>query len=407
MLSGGEMRIGIMGGYGFNNVGDEAQLSACIRSLKSIGRDDLVVFTPNEKFTSEYHEIETAPASRNVLFLEGIFPFYSAVFPYLTTNIKALSKFTMIIPMLMLGFLFIGSVLFKKHINISPLYGNFISKLYALDRLHFSGGGYFTKDTFSRLLDFCFIILACRILNIKVNMSGQTLGLWDNKYLFYFVKFCIKDIENISLRDINSSKNYINDLNVNINLEEICDDAYGIDVSHSSSEMYAVLHFHFWGNSNNLKYKNKVFKIYENIVLTLKKKGVGSVLMSMTPTDDDGLSEFSKLYDLKYSSSKDCFKEKMNVYAKSLGVITMKHHPIIFGFVHNKPVVSLYDSTYYKQKNDGAFNSVSIPIRNINLNTDEMDMCLEQFPYEFTSSWEGVVNRNIERRSEWFKRIYG
>lgn len=400
------MKIGVMGGYGFNNAGDEAQLMATIKSLKAIGVDDLVVFTPDEDFTSKYHNVKTFLASRVAIFFEGRLPFYNARFPYKTFLFKEWVKFLLVIPLFVLGVCFLANTWLSKNFKFCVFNRKFIKQLESLDYLHFSGGGYFTKDTFSRLIDFCFIMIACRILGVTVNMSGQTLGLWDAPILKKFVGFSVKGIKNISLRDVDKSCNYLKDLDVPCCVTEICDDAYGVDVKSIRCENYIILHFHLWGKSRDIKYKKMIFDFYSKILSVMNSKNYRSVLVSMTPTDDKAMNEFSKKYNVEISSSDDSFARKMDLYAGCNGVITMKHHPIIFGFLFNKPVVSFYDSPYYKQKNDGAFNSMSIPVSNFEITDFDFNVGLFDFPYEFKAEWGVQIANKVNERKKWFEAVY-
>lgn len=405
-MLGGDMKVGIMGGYGFNNVGDEAQLSACIKSLTDNGIEDIVVFTPNQEFTRKYHNVSTVDATRNAIYKENFLPFYNAIYPKFSLDYKSLLKSIMIAPMLFLGFMFVVNAILYKKIGVCFFNRAVIKNIFNLDCLHFSGGGYFTKDTFSRLLDFSFVMIVCRILDVQVRMSGQTLGMWDNRILKSFIRFSMKSVRSVSLRDVGKSKKYLEMLNLDMDISEICDDAYGIKIKESSFKESIVLHFHYWGRSSDKEYHEKIEKIYLSILNSLALKGYNCIMMSMTPTDDFGLSAFSQKYAVDFSSSNDSFDRKVCIYKSSLGVITMKHHPIIFGFIFNKPVLSFYDSPYYKQKNDGAFQSVSIPVHNYNLNDVDFLTMIKDFPYTFDEKYTSSIKEKIIHRDKWFSQNY-
>lgn len=401
------MKIGVMGGYGFNNVGDEGQLSACLRTFKQMGHEDLVVFSPNEEFTSRYHDVLTYPATRNTVYLEAKLPFYkSAKKPQVSMNWKNIIRSLMAFPLMFMGLLFVLNVYLFKLIGWCPLYRETIKNIKSLDRLHFSGGGYFTGDTYSRLLDFSIVMIVCRIFGVNVTMSGQTLGLWGKGILSKFVKYAIKEVSSISLRDKDKSRIYLEDIGYTGSIDEVCDDAYGIEKSLSNDEDYVILHFHYWGNSLNVEYHEKVKQIYVGILNNLKGRGFNCVLMSMTPTDDDAMKEFSDNNGVEFSSSDESFDRKMSIYSSSNGVITMKHHPIIFGFLHKKPVISFYDSPYYKQKNDGAFESVFMSNKNILLDYDLALKEVSEFPYNISGDSSKGIDFKINERKEWFVDKY-
>lgn len=394
------MRIGIMGGYGFNNAGDEAQLRACISEIKKHNKTaDLVVFSPNPQYTSDTHDVHSIPSSRTNVFYEKIFPFYSCSFDLRLKSVKSVIKCTFLIPMFIIGFFLVFSALLHKNTRTCILFRSFLHELSRLDHLHFSGGGYFTGKTCSRLIDFSFIMICCRIYSIPVTMSGQTIGLWP-KWISPFLAFAFKAVSSVSVRDGDYSRSWIEKIS-NIKVDFTCDDAYGIykGDDEETSKAYHILHFHSWSDNSDI-YKLKIFQFFSEIVECLGKEKV--ILVSMTPTDDKWLTEFSKEFDVAISSANDPLEYKLLIFRNCLSVITMKHHPIIFGLSFSKPVISFFDTEYYEQKNSGAYLCHSCENNNFAVE-------------DFDSSQINTILKNINicstevkenQRTEWFKNVF-
>lgn len=394
------MRIGIMGGYGFNNAGDEAQLSACMSEIKQHNQNaKLVVFSPNPQYTISTHDVHSVPSSRTNVFYEKIFPFYSCSFDLRMRSFKSVVKFCFLLPMFIIGFTLVLSACFHKFTRICILYRSFLHELSRLDHLHFSGGGYYTGKTCSRLVDFSFVMICCRIYAIPVSMSGQTIGLWP-RWVNPFLKCAFKAVSSVSVRDGDYSSRWIEKIS-KIKVTFACDDAYGIsrDINQKTTPAFHILHFHSWSN-RSVAYKIKLFEFYSKIVERLGKENV--ILMSMTPTDDQWLFEFSKKFDVALSSANDPLEYKLLIFKSCLSVITMKHHPIIFGLSFGKPVISFYDSDYYKQKNSGAY--LCHNCQNNNFEIEEFD------PTKIDTVIKNVLICNTavkeSQRTHWFRNVF-
>jgi polysaccharide pyruvyl transferase WcaK-like protein len=399
-----------MGGYGFGNIGDEAQLSACIATIQESGAQ-MTIFTPNVELSRETHgSYYYTEASRTCLFLEKRLPFYRAAMPRSATP-KELFKFLMIFPMFLIGWFFLFNVFLYRAGIRKVFFYRFISELARLDQLHFSGGGYFTGKTFSRLVDFCFVIRACRMLAVDITMSGQTVGMWNYPVIRPFVENTIKTIKAISLRDRGKSKVSLLGVISDAKIEEICDDAYGYQFreflpNNISLSKFIVLHFHDWGHQGNSVYHQRIIDSFSKISSSLLQQGFGVSVISMTPSDDNLMKKFvTENPRAKVYLSNSSMDERISLFRDCSGVVTMKHHPIIFALRYSKPVICMYDSEYYHQKNIGALQCVGIndSIYPLDIVSEKGFWNLMEFPYGFETKWEDEVQRFVSDRDAWFR----
>lgn len=184
-----------MGGYGYKNTGDEAQLNANLKMLKKEFPDYLIkVLTPNQRYTYfEHEQCLVGEAPRVAFFNQGESKLYE-----LDTPFKRV-KF------LIIGFLlYINAYLVRAGLPTFLLTAKKAALLYEIfssDAIFFSGGGYLTGKTLSRLWDGIFLIRIADVFKVPVFLSGQTIGVWSGKFTKTFAKWGLSKAKIITTRD--------------------------------------------------------------------------------------------------------------------------------------------------------------------------------------------------------------
>lgn len=386
----------VLGGFGYGNVGDEAQLACDIKELKNyFHKSDITVLSPNPQYTSIQHEnINSIYAPRVAFFDQGKSKLYAIQYKN-TKNIfyRIANQCLKLLFLFRIFWIYINARLIKAGSPIALLKPQRIVLLEALknsDFVFFSGGGYLTGATLSRLWDGILFIKLASIFGKPVFLSGQTIGIWNSKFTKAFSRWAFKDVKEITVRDPDDSFRALQELNLpnRVNYNVCCDDALfcekaktedididGLDIMDGN---YIVIQFHYWG-ANNPDEK----AIIRNYITSIVQRNANSkiVFISMTPSDEDSIADFfsenentANIFVLKYNYD---YQVVRTVIANALYCITMKHHPIIFALGETVPVISLNYSQYYQHKNTGALKLFNMDKYAINMETDSVEQVME------------------------------
>ena len=169
-----EKTILVIGGHGYGNAGDEAQ---CAETLKTLARRypdfRILDLTPDTDYSGREHpDFAHAAASRVVLFNHR-----QERDRYKTDS--RLDKVRFIWTSLRV----LAAAWLLKHglpvFTVGRRKAAFLRQLSQARMLYFSGGGYLTGATQSRLWDAMLICLLCQMFAVPVVMSGQQIGCWS------------------------------------------------------------------------------------------------------------------------------------------------------------------------------------------------------------------------------------
>ena len=379
----------ILGGYGYGNTGDEAQLNESIKLMNNNFKDyDIIVLTPNIEYTKKSHNIENADlAPREAFFNSG-----SPDTIYWIKNKK--EEKLMIKRMKKIYTL----ALLKKYFRIK-IKDNKVEHLISLikdaDLVYYSGGGYLTGMTLSRLFDGCLFISICKLFKVPVVLSGQTIGLFRNNFDKRISKRAFNYAKIITLRDPEESPKALESIGIK-NYQVMFDDALFCDKWENSNDINDLLKYagikekdficfqmHFWG----VKTQEDKIKLLDNLKYCIKIikntfKNIPILLFPMVESDYREEMEFldflngeENIFLLKYDYD---FRKIRAIISKSLFCITMKHHPIIFAIGEKKPVISLAYSKYYIHKNEGALKIFGLEKYNINIEDKDFENIFAQ-----------------------------
>jgi polysaccharide pyruvyl transferase WcaK-like protein len=208
----------LLGGYGYGNVGDEAQLSQNIKLWREYVPDfEIIVLSPYPEYTAKTHQCKSDYASREVFFDQDKKSYFWR------ENLKfKLIYFYTYFKLTINCYL---KRIFSFYFFLTKEESHFLNTLINAQYVHFCGGGYLTGKTKSRLWDGLMIMHLCRILKITYFLTGQTIGLFEGKVENFLCKRGFFGAKKISLRDPVKSKNELLNLGVMCELIGLGDDA--------------------------------------------------------------------------------------------------------------------------------------------------------------------------------------
>lgn len=379
----------ILGGYGYGNTGDEAQLNESIKLMNNNFKDyKIIVLTPNIEYTKKAHNIENADLAPR----EAFFNSKSPDTIYWIKNKK--EEKLMIKRMKKIYTLALLKKYFRVKIKDEKI-ERLISLIKDADLVYYCGGGYLTGMTLSRLFDGCLFISICKLFKIPVVLSGQTIGLFRNNFDKRISKKAFNYVKIITLRDPEESPKALESIGIK-NYQVMFDDALFCDKWENQNDINDLLKYagikekdficfqmHFWG----VKTQEDKIKLLDNLKYCIKIikntfKNIPILLFPMVESDYREEMEFldflngeENIFLLKYDYD---FKKIRAIISKSLFCITMKHHPIIFAIGEKKPVISLAYSKYYIHKNEGALKIFGLEKYNINIEDNDFENIFAQ-----------------------------
>ncbi len=357
--------IVISGGYGYRNVGDEAQLAFNLSFIKKHFSDYRpIVLSPNPDYTRQTHGVESEYAPRVVFFNSNSRSHYGK------SNLHFKLMFFLKTPRLLLNARLAYANL--PLIWIHPDEARLLGVLNNARALLLSGGGYLTGSTLSRLWDNALLIRLAHTMNIPVVASGQTIGVFKSFPTRMIAKWGLKKVQYITVRDKQASLEDLASIGLTgSHISSTFDDALFCDASDtrhmtkllednniSTDKPYVAINVHYWGQKPELA-EEITTKLARFCDFLVKERGVRVVLLPMHPVDEQACDDLIKqagnpditkfVYPYDYRDARGLIK-----HARCC--ITMKHHPIVFACGEAVPVMSMVFDDYYKHKNQGALS---------------------------------------------------
>jgi len=365
--SSSTLRVLVSGGYGYKNVGDEAQLAANLQLWrKEEPACRLTILSPRPEYTlsiNSIYDINVEDAPRDVFFFSNTKKYYS--------NSSWHFKFLY----LLISPLLLGNVALIRAglpvFGISGRQARLLDVIRNSDVLFLSGGGYLTGSTLSRLWDNMLMVRIAAGFGVPVIMSGQTIGLFNDKISRILARWGFNKAELIYTRDPYESIKWLKSIGVpDEKIGSTFDDALFYEV-HDQDKVhnalisagiepespYLAVHVHGWGLAQE---KNK--KLAKQLSVALDRIRAESDLkicfVPMTKKDEktislvtDGIKEDFHIV----KSGRDIDVTIGTIRSAEL-CISMKHHPLIFAMGGAVPAVALVmeNDDYYLHKNKGA-----------------------------------------------------
>ncbi len=357
-----KLRVLIAGGYGYCNVGDEAQLAANLDQWRKRSPEcRIAVLTPNPEYTCKVHgTLRTELAPRLALFSNDSRPYYGSE--------KTFKR--MFWPVA--GLCLLNAYLTRAGLPVIALttrQARLLEELNNTDVLFLSGGGYLTGMTLSRLWDNMLLIRLAYVLGVPTILSGQTIGIFRDPASRSLARWGLSVAERIGLRDHEDSPKDLEAIGIpKEKITATFDDALFFSAASSeivrdviaqsgmdSKRPFMVVNAHFWKQKENDS-RIIVDEVARLLDCIQTEFGLQIALLAMHPTDEKALDKIAG------RMKTTCFKPDhhyepavtVGLVQQSRFCLTMKHHPIIFAMAAGIPTVSLSFDDYYRHKNRGA-----------------------------------------------------
>ena len=406
-------KILIVGGYGYQNVGDEAQLNVVIERLKKCFPDFIVrILTPNLIYTMQTHNYSNVgEAPRIAFFKQGESLLYNVT--NYDKNRGILKNFAneilKILFLIKSNWIYFNAFFIKHDLPtflLSPSASALLYDIRTSKLIYFEGGGYLTGKTLSRLWDGILLCRIANLFNISVVMSGQTIGVWNTKFNKRYAKKGFKNVKLISLRDPKASIDALKEIGIEgENIYSVCDDALFCSKEENKSIMnkvfedsgcddvfrkkgYIAFNMHYWGLFRREQKEDVLEKLNKIINEILNKVSYNIVLIPMVPSDEQTMKDYLKKYPnerIRIIRYKYDFNIIRAIISEAKICVTMKHHPIIFSVGEKTPVISLNLSDYYEHKNGGAMQILNVEKYSITLSN-------ENYFEKFIERFQNIIN---------------
>lgn len=286
-------------------------------------------------------------------------------------------------------------------------------------------GGYLTGETLSRLWDHLFVIHMASIFGIPCVMTGHNIGMWNSNFTRKFAKREFSKAKLITTRDKDISINYLAEIGVvGDHIFTTHDDALfcdkTIDISTirnrcqlSAEEEYMVLSLCDW-NKNPEHTVILLDRLKEIINIVLNNSNYIVELLPMAFEDEDICIQLLDACDndrVRFVKFDDYdFRLIRGIISNSKVCITMRHHPIVFAMGECVPCISLFEDSYFRDKNIGALSLFDMQDYVVCLKDDD-------YLYEFEKMYKGMdlnairnivsnqLNEMHSRKEEFYRRL--
>ncbi len=356
------LQITIIGGYGYGNTGDEAQLGANLSHWNQVSPNaDILVLSPDPVYTTKHHRCVSDYASRVVFYHSSSEPHYGLSDGFFQR------RFWLLWPRMVINAHFIRSGFPPPLASTEET--KLLMRLYSSDIMHVSGGGFLTGMTKSRLWDSCFIMVLCQYFDTPYFLTGQTIGIFKTRSDRWLAKRGLSKALTISLRDPEQSKLELLQLGISDKtIISSVDDALfceksQTDIAHQclfgsgiDPKMdYITVNYHWWGMDETTK-KRTAKRMAQLMDYIATEIGHQILFVPMSPVDED--PEQSVIQEMRNSAHfldyDYDYRLVRSVIADSSFLVSFKHHPLIFALGEGVPAISVSMDDYYERKNSGA-----------------------------------------------------
>lgn len=368
----GVMKVIILGGFGYGNTGDEAQLGANLQLWKKVfPHADTTVLSPNPAYTLAQHGVHSEYASRVIFFNANAEPHFKA------SDAVFKRRFWLVWLRMLVN-------VHLMRAGFSPVFASaeeaaLLLTLHRADIVHVSGGGFLTGMTRSRLWDTCLIMKLCQKLGTPYFLTGQTIGIFQSAPDRWLAKSGLRGATLISLRDPIDSKQELLQLGLpDRKLVPTVDDALfcekaSEEETHQALVMssiapgkpYLCVNYHYWGMSDHVKQQSsqRLANLLDDFLGTCELQVLFVPMVAADVAPQQAVLQLMKhkAHLLQYSYD---YRLTRGVIADATLMISFKHHPLIFSLGEAVPSLSVSLDSYYYRKNYGAM-----------LNFDQQSYC--------------------------------
>jgi SAM-dependent methyltransferase/polysaccharide pyruvyl transferase WcaK-like protein len=377
-----ERKILIVGGYGFRNAGDEAQLSSTLHELGArFPGHRLKVLTPNLQQTQDLHACQVGEAPRLAFYDLDVSRLYALDTWWKKLVFLARASWLLVQARLVRAGLPVVGICARR--------ATLLHDLATAELLVFCGGGYLTGRTLSRLWDGMFLIRMAHAMGTPAVLSGQTIGIWNSRFSRRLAKWGLERAAVIATRDADRSINALEDLRLRRpRVMATCDDALCMDGADAGAAhlagafaaagfprvpergTYIALNAHYWGlasEEDRSHLRDQVVAILDRLAAEGAPPVVG---VPMHRVDVETLEAIQRMRPdgrFRVLRCEDDFRVARTAIGRSGLCVAMKHHPLIFALGQRVPAISLARGDYYEHKNGGALGLVGLAACSVRL----------------------------------------
>lgn len=372
-----KQKILVLGGYGGNNVGDDAQLAGSLEFLsQNFPAYTVVTLTPDMKQTYLRHATEAVGfASRNALFDFDVKPEIYVRWWKPEHKKWLLTRYKFIVDNVRKYFSGGGHKLSKRQVD-------FCENIKTASLIYYVGGGYLMGPTASRLWDAALVAEIAQIYETPIVFSGHNIGIWENPENQEFGKKLFGKSRLITTRDRVFSKKELESIGIcGDHIYATCDDALFLKTNKSKDKVDKVLDSLGLRNDDFIAFSFHDLNVATEIFEVIKKYETKNILIIPTcPPDvkvqESFISQIKGEERVKRVDKLLTFSETKEIFSRSLYCISTRHHPLIFTLSASKPCISINTTEYFSKKNYGALNLCNID--NFNIDFDKENIVATQ-----------------------------
>jgi polysaccharide pyruvyl transferase WcaK-like protein len=408
IMDSNNKRVVIIGGFGWEDIGDEAMPQAVIFNLRRLMGDlDIVMFSPNPEYTTEYHGERSIRDVNSFFFHEGwlVERLKNTRLWFIAKVLKRLYPRKVSFSMRWLYFLLAAKCLYYKFSLPIDKHAKMVLQELAASKLLFNnGGGNINSLLSGELYKQTATILAASFLGLPVILSGQTIGPIHTKLHALVVKNALNRATIITLRDKDVSRNRLLEISVNRpSMRDTCDDAIGLPVIEQSkvkrlicenggdkwlekkTKITAVINMNGYlkamGKKSLTEFGNEI-RLLTTTADRLVKDANAKILF--VPTDYGKASDDRPLLNKIRSGMK--FQDQALVinmaydavqYKSLIGVgdiaIGVRYHFAVFATSMGVPCIALANGVYQKTKLKGVMDLYNVPYCYISKDMSQVD----------------------------------
>jgi len=361
--AGGRLRVLIAGGYGYSNVGDEAQLAANLQHWRQAAPGcELTVLTPDPAYTEGLHGCRVERAPRVVFFRADRSLHYAE-----STRVFKL-HFLLLAPLLLLNARLVRAGL--PVCGITAAQARLLEVIQQSEVLFFSGGGYLTGKTLSRLWDSMLLIRLASLLGVPTILSGQTIGVFGDRGSRALARWGLRRAQLIYLRDRSESRRDVMELGSvpASRVECTFDDALFLEAAPAQQVRqvleesgidpeapYLAVNIHYWGQAPQVV-ETVTGELATLLEVIRREWGLQIALVAMHPGDEWTCQQVRARMSQPPPLVRHGYQPAVvvGVIRGAAACLSMKHHPIIFAMGGAVPTIAVALDEYYDHKNQGA-----------------------------------------------------
>lgn len=382
-------KVVIIGGFGWQDIGDEAMPQAVIYNLRrTISNLEIVMLSPQPTYTTKYHK------ERSIHDVNA----YLNRQPWLISKLtnrrlgivgKIVNKFysrRLVYFSKWLYFLIVAKChSCKIKLPLNKMAKEILNELASADLLFNNGGGNINTLLSGELYKQTLTILAASILKIPVILSGQTIGPITKKIHSIVVKLALNKVDTITLRDRCISSQRLRQIGVDKPvIKDTADDAIGLPFLQGSevnklisenngdgwqnlpAKIIAVMNMNGYlkaMDKDNIDEFDKEVELLSRIADRLVKTYGAKILL--VPTDYNSVSDDRPLLiqikkSMKYKETALVIGKEYDAiqYKSLIGLgdiaIGVRYHFAVFATSMGVPCIGLANGVYQKAKLKGV-----------------------------------------------------